>query len=267
MTQVNPCLYIFGLLYIGSSIAVLIFSNNFSDKINNNPLNDYYTEKDISNFFNKSKTFTFSFSIEQKIRKNLRHLMDESECIKYQKEIINKKTDQRKLSTVFDVSLSFMKDTIYLYYYALYGVLVLLIYFYILMCFYCCNKSENCLTAIGCLLLPCYPCIVICFYIYGFLNLILVVILLYHYLWGNINYFVEFLDCSIVNKEYMMQKYSSIVGVKDELKPFLILLGVNFILGILFGSCSWHENNNAKNLHYELIAVYKVKSKDTSINN
>ena len=47
MTQVNPCLYIFGLLYIGSSTAVLIFSNNFSEKINNNPLNDYYTEKDI----------------------------------------------------------------------------------------------------------------------------------------------------------------------------------------------------------------------------
>ena len=69
MTQVNPCLYIFGLLYIGSSIAVLIFSNNFSEKININPLSDYYTEKDISNFFNKSKTFTFSFSIEQKIRK------------------------------------------------------------------------------------------------------------------------------------------------------------------------------------------------------
>ena len=47
--------------------------------------------------------------------------------------------------------------------------------------------------------------------IYGFANFALFVVFFYHYFWGSMNDFVQFLDCSIVNKTYMMQKYSKIV--------------------------------------------------------
>ena len=88
--------------------------------------------------------------------------------------------------------------------------------------------------------------------IYGFANFALFVVFFYHYFWGSMNDFVQFLDCSIVNKTYMMQKYSKIVDIKKDIKIFLILTSVYFFLCFLYGGCSFKERDNVKIYHSEI---------------
>ena len=110
-------------------------------------------------------------------------------------------------------------------------------YFYILLCFYCCVRTEKCLTAIGCLLLPVYPCMIIAIYIYILCTFIIMIIFIILY-------------CA----------KDSYPEIKTDMLVFLIFIGINFVFCGIFGKCSSLEKDNIKTYHTELVAVYEVRT-------
>ena len=257
MAGLNPFLYILGLIYLSLLIFLIFYSKKFADKTKSNPLKESFTEEDSAQFFYKTKN-SFSY--------NLRYLMKDYKCKEYKEKIINLKDGERQLSRVFSFDLSFINNITNIYYYSLIGCTIFFGISYIMLCFYCCIKSDECLTCLGCLFVPCLPCMSIILMIYGVANLVLLVVFFYHYFWGSINDFVQFLDCSIVNRTYMMLKYSKIVDLKKDIKIFLILLGVNFFFCFLYGIFSFKQKDEVKRYHSEFdIDIHKDNANDDNV--
>ena len=57
----------------------------------------------------------------------------------------------------------------------------------------------------------------------------LIFVLIYYIFWSGSKEFEEFLDCSIVNKDFMSNKYSEIIDFRKDLKYFSFIIIVNIV--------------------------------------
>ena len=212
-----------GLVYILSNILLLFFSNRIIKETETNPLRKNLTNDEISQIFYQTN-YSISYSIKQEY-KNLRFLMDYQQCNEYKEKILDLKTKRDKyISYVFDVDLAFIGAIIGIIYYGLILIVIFAIYFYLVYLLGSCLCEH-----IRVLMFCCGPCFACVFNIFAYAYMALIFVLIYYIFWSGSKEFEEFLDCSIVNKDFMSNKYSEIIDFRKDLKYFSFIIIVNIV--------------------------------------
>ena len=94
--------------------------------------------------------------------------------------------------------------------------------------------------------------------IFSFVYLILLIVLVYHHYWGDINDFIEFLDCPSVNKDLLETKYYDLIDIKEDITSCLLVLGLNYIILWILSYSTSKEKKNIKEYHEYYISITEV---------
>ena len=244
---------IISILYLVTSIGLLYLIYILAGKTAHNPLSEEITSYDINQFFNTSSSelsLTSFLDVQEiKEKKNLRGLMDYQDCEIYKNKILKLKEEITpvNLNMVFEIDFVVLHSALNLFFYIAIVVTLYFIYFYsglILSVTYC----DGCIN----LIYPFVPCFVC------FLYLILIIVLFYHECWGSINNFLEFLDCSSVNKDLLETKYYDLIDIKEDITSCLLILGLNYIILWILSYSTSKEKKNIKEYHEYYISITEV---------
>ena len=260
---------IISILYLVTSIGLLYLIYILAGKTAHNPLSEEITSYDINQFFNTSSSelsLTSFLDVQEiKEKKNLRGLMDNQECESYKTKILKLNNEKGKinLNKVFGIDLVILNSASNIFLYVSFVVTLFLIYFYfvLILSITCCYGCIN-------LAMPCFPCFVCFLEIFSFVYLILLIVLVYHHYWGDINDFIEFLDCPSVNKDLLETKYYDIIDIKKYIKSCLYALIINWIVCWIVSCCTGKEKENIKEYHKYRVSITEVSNDnhDDSIN-
>ena len=255
MNGTSFCFLIVGIIYVGTSIGLLVHSHKIYEKTKSNPLSKTITDEEIDQIIiknNGQNDYNPYYKVQKiKEKKNLRFLMDYEKCNEYIKKIKELKTKDeryRDLNDVFEVDVGFINTIISIFFYSLIIVLIYVVYIYVVY-----TLSVCCCEQFMCLVDTCYPCFACFMYIFGLSYLVLLIVLIYQKYWSSAKDFADFTDCSNVNKYYLVQHYSDIIDLGDHASRCLYFLLANMVACCCMGYSSKQEEGNIKEYHVTVL--------------
>ena len=259
---------IFAIVYFVSSLGSLFILYRVENQSNFNPLDKGLTSEDFKRIFEKyprESQVSYIEALELRKNKHLRLLMDEEKCDDYTNKILElsskipkNSNDTKSLNEVFGVNISFLNLATNSFFYILCVVLLLVIYSYFTLIL-----SYNCYDRCVSLVYPCFPFFVIFLFIFSFLYLVLLFVLIYHYFWGSINDFIEFVGCPSVNQLYFANENYEIFELKDNIKYCLIVLVFNYVICLIHLFFSFREKATVKEYHSFYLGITDVNHSDS----